>query len=45
MKTRPPMERPRELGARVPMKWIRVAAASVFFAFGAASAWAALRSA
>ncbi|MFL5270956.1 MAG: TMEM165/GDT1 family protein [Anaeromyxobacteraceae bacterium] len=33
------------LAQRVPMKWIRIAAASVFFAFGAASAWAALRSA
>jgi putative Ca2+/H+ antiporter (TMEM165/GDT1 family) len=29
------------LAQRVSMKWIRVAAASLFFAFGAASAWAA----
>ncbi len=31
------------LAQRIPMKWIRVAAASVFIAFGAASAWTALR--
>jgi len=31
------------LAQRVPMRWIRRAAATVFFAFGAASAWQALR--
>jgi putative Ca2+/H+ antiporter (TMEM165/GDT1 family) len=30
------------LAQRVPMKWIRAGAASVFFVFGAASAWTAL---
>jgi putative Ca2+/H+ antiporter (TMEM165/GDT1 family) len=34
-----------KLAARVPMKWIRVVAAGVFFVFGAASAWTALHSA
>jgi len=33
------------LAQTVPMKWIRVGAASLFFAFGAASAWAAVRGA
>jgi Ca2+/H+ antiporter, TMEM165/GDT1 family len=34
-----------KLAARVPMKWIRVAAAGLFFAFGGASAWGAIQSA
>jgi putative Ca2+/H+ antiporter (TMEM165/GDT1 family) len=34
-----------KLAARVPMKWIRVAAASLFFVFGAASAWTAAQTA
>lgn len=33
------------LAARVPMKWIRVAAAGLFFAFGGVSAWGAIVSA
>lgn len=32
-----------KLAARVPMKWIRIGAASLFFVFGAASAWTAVR--
>ncbi|HEY6106823.1 MAG TPA: TMEM165/GDT1 family protein [Anaeromyxobacteraceae bacterium] len=32
------------LGHRVPMKWIRRGAAALFFAFGLASAWGAIRS-
>jgi putative Ca2+/H+ antiporter (TMEM165/GDT1 family) len=31
------------LAQKVSMKWIRVGAASLFFAFGAASAWTALQ--
>lgn len=34
-----------KLAARVPMKWIRASAASLFFLFGAASAWTALQGA
>ncbi|WP_242342825.1 TMEM165/GDT1 family protein [Anaeromyxobacter terrae] len=34
-----------KVAARVPMKWIRIAAAGVFFAFGGVSAWGALQSA
>jgi putative Ca2+/H+ antiporter (TMEM165/GDT1 family) len=30
-----------KLAARVPMKWVRIGAATLFFTFGAASAWAA----
>jgi putative Ca2+/H+ antiporter (TMEM165/GDT1 family) len=30
-----------KLAARVQMRWIRIAAASLFFAFGAASLWGA----
>jgi putative Ca2+/H+ antiporter (TMEM165/GDT1 family) len=33
------------LAQRVSMRWIRVGAASLFFAFGAASAWTAVQSA
>ena len=33
------------LAERVPMRWIRVGAASLFLGFGAASAWTALRAA
>jgi putative Ca2+/H+ antiporter (TMEM165/GDT1 family) len=33
------------LAAGVSMRWIRVAAAGLFFAFGAASAWQAIRGA
>ncbi len=33
------------LARRVPMRWIRIGAASLFFAFGAASAWTAARGA
>jgi putative Ca2+/H+ antiporter (TMEM165/GDT1 family) len=33
------------LAQRVPMRWIRVGAASLFFAFGAASAWTAAQAA
>jgi len=33
------------LGARVPMRWIRIGAAGLFFLFGAASIWSALRGA
>ena len=33
------------LARRVPMRWIRAGAAAVFFAFGAASGWAALQAA
>jgi Ca2+/H+ antiporter, TMEM165/GDT1 family len=33
------------LAQKVPMKWIRVGAASLFFAFGAASAWTAAQGA
>lgn len=33
------------LAARLSMKWIRVGAATLFFVFGAASAWAAVRGA
>ena len=32
-----------KLAARVQMRWIRVSAASLFFAFGAVSLWGALR--
>jgi putative Ca2+/H+ antiporter (TMEM165/GDT1 family) len=31
------------LAARLPMRWIRAGAASLFFLFGALSAWSALR--
>lgn len=31
-----------KLATRLPMKWIRIAAAGLFFAFGAALAWSAL---
>lgn len=34
-----------KLAGRVPMRWIRLGAASVFFLFGAASAWTAARAA
>ena len=33
------------LAARAPMRWIRIGAAGLFFAFGAASAWAAVQGA
>lgn len=33
------------LTARVPMRWVRMGAAAVFFAFGALSLWSALRGA
>ena len=33
-----------KLAARVQMRWIRIAAASLFFAFGGISAWSAMRS-
>ena len=33
------------LAARAPMRWIRIGAAGLFFAFGAASAWTALQGA
>lgn len=32
-----------KLATRLPMKWIRIAAAALFFAFGAAMAWSALQ--
>jgi putative Ca2+/H+ antiporter (TMEM165/GDT1 family) len=31
------------LAARAPMRWIRIGAAGLFFAFGAASAWTAVQ--
>jgi putative Ca2+/H+ antiporter (TMEM165/GDT1 family) len=33
------------LAARVQLRWVRVGAATLFFAFGAASVWAAVRGA
>jgi putative Ca2+/H+ antiporter (TMEM165/GDT1 family) len=33
------------IAQRIPMRWIRIGAASLFFAFGAASAWTAARDA
>jgi putative Ca2+/H+ antiporter (TMEM165/GDT1 family) len=34
-----------KLAARVPMKWVRNAAAGLFFVFGAVSAWRAIHAA